>query len=220
MGVRLVGDAYRLAKIEHYLRQAEEYYQMARYKAACAVTERVFKIDPGNTSAESLKKRIAVQLSILEGRYPSLEEAGSSGLPMIQRKRKGVVLLVDQDERILVRLAFTLRRYGFEVVSASNYGEAVETMKSIKPDIIVSEVNFEDGSSGLDLFLWLRTGEETWSIPFVFLATRIHRDVLIAGKRLGVDDFLSKPVDDDVVAASVTNCLGKARRMNGSFRVP
>jgi DNA-binding response OmpR family regulator len=52
-------------------------------------------------------------------------------------------------------------------------------------------------------------------MPFLFLATRIDRDTLIAGKRLGVSDFVLKPLDDDLVIASILNCLSRNGR-NGA----
>jgi DNA-binding response OmpR family regulator len=50
-------------------------------------------------------------------------------------------------------------------------------------------------------------------IPFVFLAARIDRETLIAGKRFGVDDFLQKPVDAEVILASIVNCLSRRRAL-------
>lgn len=204
------GDAYRLAKIEHYLRQSEECFQMARYSAAMKSLDHIFVLEPENAAAASLKKRIRVQLSILQRQNGHLEgNGGENGRP--RKRRKGVVMVIDQDERVLIRLSETLRKYGLETVSACNYAEAVDTLGSITPDLILSEINFEGGPAGFDLFLWLRSGQATRMIPFVFHATRVDREVLIAGKRLGVDDFVVKPVDEDVVAASILNCLARAR---------
>jgi len=211
----LTGESYKLAKIEHYLRQAEECFQMCRYSASMKVLDTVCGLEPANASAASLKKRIWFQVSALEGR-PTPPEGNGAIQPKGRRNRKGVILLADQDERILMRLSETLRKYGFDVVSAVNYVDALETMKYIVPDVVVSEVNFESGPAGFDLFLWLRSSAPTQTIPFVFLATRIDREVLIAGKRLGVDDFLVKPVDEAVVAASILNCLTRARKSHKS----
>ncbi|HCV42607.1 MAG TPA: hypothetical protein DGH68_03915 [Bacteroidetes bacterium] len=78
--------------------------------------------------------------------------------------------------------------------------------------MVVSEVNFENGSLGYDLYLWIRTNIGTERLPFLFLATRIDRDTLIAGKRLGVSDFILKPLDEDLVVASVLNCLARKKK--------
>jgi PleD family two-component response regulator len=72
---------------------------------------------------------------------------------------------------------------------------------------VVSEVNFEAGPRGFDLFLWMRSTPSFKDIPFLFHATRIDRDILIAGKRFGVDDFIVKPADGEVIAAAVAQTL-------------
>jgi DNA-binding response OmpR family regulator len=59
----------------------------------------------------------------------------------------------------------------------------------------------------------LKTNSGNEDLPFLFLATRIDRDTLIAGKRFGVDDLILKPVDDDVVIASVINSLSRRKTM-------
>lgn len=122
-------------------------------------------------------------------------------------------MIVDQDERLLVSLTGTLRRYGFMAIAASSYDEAVESYAMVKPEVVISEVNFETGPRGFDLYLWLKTNSGNEDLPFLFLATRIDRDTLIAGKRFGVDDLILKPVDDDVVIASVINSLSRRKIM-------
>jgi PleD family two-component response regulator len=209
-GVTSTSDLYKIARIEHYLRQAEDLFRMSRYHAARKALQRVQGIDPGNTSVESLLKRIDYQMLVLQRRNGYEEvRGGARGNPV---KRRRIVMLVDQDENVLTRLSDRLRKYGFEPVAASDYQEAIDTLGTVTPDVMISEVNFENGPAGFDLFLWVRSSPHLQRIPFMFLATRIDREVLIAGKRLGVDDFLVKPMDDDVVAASVANCFSRGRR--------
>ena len=202
-------EVYKLAKIEHYLRRAESCFQMARYTAAGKALNAVLELSPVDIAANLLSKRIELQLSLLQNRNGhSLDTSG-----MVRRRSKRrIILIVDQDERVLFRLSNKLRKFGFDTVSALNCSEALETVGQITPDLVISEVNFEDGPTGYELFSELRSRPATRRVPFLFLAIRIDREVLIAGKRLGVDDFLFKPVDDDVVAASVTNCVSRSRK--------
>ncbi|MCZ6776192.1 MAG: response regulator, partial [Ignavibacteria bacterium] len=196
---------FHRAKVEHYLHRAEDFAQMARYNAALKTLETVFSLDPENSAGKSLKKRVQYCLtSLLElsRDYQPCDSSKDSG-----RQRRRLVMIIDQDERILISLTESLRKYGLEAIAASSYKEAVDTITKIKPDLVISEVNFADGPAGFDLFLWVRTNTSTQVIPFLFLATRIDRDTLIAGKRLGVDDFILKPFDVDVVTSFIRNCL-------------
>ncbi len=122
-----------------------------------------------------------------------------------------LAVVVDQDERLLAHLATEMPRHGYRLAGAASFEEATEILSLVSPDIVVSEVNFDVGSRGFDLFLWLRTHNVLARTPFIFQATRIDSDVLLAGKRFGVDDFLLKPVDGAVLAASATHAIHQRR---------
>jgi DNA-binding response OmpR family regulator len=118
---------------------------------------------------------------------------------------------VDQDERVLTGLSSTLRRHGYRYYGAASYDEATEAMSTLAADLVVSEVNFDTGARGFDLFLWMRSIPPFKDVPFLFHATRIDRDILIAGKRFGVDDFIVKPADGEVIAAAITQTLARRK---------
>jgi PleD family two-component response regulator len=211
----VAGRTFKQAKIEHYLQRAEEFLQMARFGAALGTLKTVCQLDPENSAAKSLNKRIEYFIRSLTSTSFIAEREGSDGSETAgnhKRRRNELLLIVDQDERVLTSLTSTLRRYGFGAVGAGSYNEAIEAMSTYRPDMVVSEVNFENGSVGYDLFLWIRTNVETRELPFLFLATRIDRDTLIAGKRLGVSDFILKPLDEDLVIASILNCLTRMKK--------
>jgi CheY-like chemotaxis protein len=203
-------ESYRQAKIEHYLERVEEYVQMARYDIARKTIESVFRLDPENSAGIVLLKAIEESLNAIQHRHNGAPPSGNgNGSP--KRKRTELVLVVDQDERLLVSLIASLRHYGFQVLGAASYDEALEILAIVRPEVVVSEVNFESGPRGFDLYTWLKNNLSDHEIPFLFLAARIDRDVLIAGKRFGVDDFILKPIDNEVVTASIANCLARRR---------
>ena len=207
-------EAYRRAKVEHFLQHVREYVEMGRYLAARKTLETVLSLDRENEEAKNhcqfVDDFLAKALHRNQNGH-SGNNGGSNG-PLKQR-RSELVMIVDQDERLLVSLTGTLRRYGFMAIAASSYDEAVESYAMVKPEVVISEVNFDTGPRGFDLYLWLKTNSGNEDLPFLFLATRIDRDTLIAGKRFGVDDLILKPVDDDVVIASVINSLSRRKTM-------
>ena len=205
-------DAYRRAKADHYLQRAEEYVLMARYGIARKTLETVFSLDPENEACEALRQTIEEHIQKIRERANGIPDVGTgrgNGSPRLSRRE--LVLIVDQDEQLLISLHDSLRRDGFQTIGAGNYEEAIEVLNSVTPDIVISEVNFESGPRGFDLYLWVKTNDKMEGLPFVFLAAKFDRDVLIAGKRFGVDDFILKPVDNDVVTASVVNCLARRK---------
>ncbi|MBM2839912.1 MAG: response regulator receiver modulated diguanylate cyclase [Bacteroidetes bacterium] len=210
--ILMLNESFHQAKIEHYLKRAEEYLQMARYSKALKTIQTVFALDEDNSAGKSLQKRVEYYLDSIGQSRRRLESNNGTPDSHLRRKRQELVLIIDQDERVLTTLVSGLRKYGFEAIAAAGYDEAVETLVSYRPDLVVSEVNFENGPVGFDLFLWVRTNIATQEIPFLFLATRIDRDMLIAGKRLGVNDFIMKPLDEALVTASVINCLTRKKK--------
>jgi CheY-like chemotaxis protein len=209
-------NTFRQAKVDHYLMRAEEFVRMSRFLMANRTLQKVLALDPENRTAKSLEKRIEYSFTLLSfHEAPSGSSTVSSDIAVQRHRRNQLVMVVDQDERALLALTERLRLHGFDVVCAAGYLEAIETLGSFKPIVIVSEVNFENGSVGFDLYLWIRTNSTTSDTPFLFLATKVDRDTLIAGKRLGVDDFILKPLDEDVVTASIMQCLARRKKLNG-----
>jgi CheY-like chemotaxis protein len=50
-------------------------------------------------------------------------------------------------------------------------------------------------------------------VPIIFLTAKATRDDIVQGKRLGVDDYLTKPVDYDLLLATVEASLGQVFRV-------
>ena len=214
-------EQFRQAKIEHFLERAEDLRRMARFPAARRAVDLALALDPGNPPCLVIREEIDQILADMghrgtgggsvAGHESHLGDNGN-GRQGGGLKRGELVLMVDQDEQVLLRFAASLRRHGYRFLGAGSYEEALEVLPLQRPDIVVSEVNFEQGALGFDLFLWMRTNVPFVETPFLFHATRIDRDVLIAGKRFGVDDFIVKPADDDVIAAAVAQSLLRRRQ--------
>jgi CheY-like chemotaxis protein len=203
-------EAFRRAKVEHFLQHVRDHVDMGRYLAGLKTLDTVFGLDPSNEEGNLLKGTIDDLVAHILKRTTNGKREKADGTPARSR-RSDLVMIVDQDERLLTSLTGTLRRYGFMAIGASSYEEALETFSMFRPEVVISEVNFETGPKGFDLYLWLKTNSGNQDVPFLFLATRIDRETLIAGKRFGVDDLIMKPVDDDVVIASVINCISRKK---------
>jgi CheY-like chemotaxis protein len=209
-------EAYLKAKIEHWLDRAQECLQMSRYKAALRALEPVFPLDPTNKEAEELRKNAE---ECLKAALHRLNGEAREGNGSHASRHTELIMIVDQDERLLMALSGTFRRFGYRTIAADGYEEAMETLSVARPDLVISEVNFDSGPRGFDLFLWLKTNGQHNNTAFMFLAARLEREALIAGKRFGVDDFLLKPVDAEVVATMAMSCLSRNKKqaMPASF---
>ena len=197
-------EVFLQMKIDHFLKRGEECCAMARYPPARRMLDAALALDPAHAATLALGDRINREFSRV---------ANHDGGSVHSRtgQKEDLIVVVDQDERVLTGFAEALVRRGFRFAGAATYEEAVELLSIVVPDIIVSEVNFDTGARGFDLFLWMRTNAALANVPFLFHATRIDRDVMIAGRRFGVDDFLVKPVDGELLAAAATTVLHRRR---------
>ena len=207
----LTPDEFRRAKAEHFLEHAEACLGMSRFSAAREAISKAAELLPDAEPHRELSRVVAERLERLlhhrNGKGNGLQE------PRSPRERPKTVLLVDQDERVLTSLSRSLQREGLETVGASSLEEALAVLAMVQPDIVVSEVNFANGPEGLELFHRIRSSGGLSATAFIFLAARLDHDTLVAGKRFGVDDFIAKPADDDLVVASIHNCLARRRTL-------
>jgi CheY-like chemotaxis protein len=206
-------EAYLKAKVEHWIDRARECLQMSRYQASLQALEPVFRLDPMNKEGGEIRREAQEMLrSVLQKPNGN----GKDGVGAHASRRPELIMVVDQDEMLLTALTATFRRFGFRTIAADSYEEAMETLATAHPDLVISEVNFASGPRGFDLFLWLKTNGQHNNAAFIFLAARLDREALIAGKRFGVDDFLLKPVDAEVVATMAMSCLSQNRRVTAT----
>lgn len=115
------------------------------------------------------------------------------------------ILVVDDEPVIVKLLTVTLEKYGYEVVSASDGGEAISKVALDGPDLILLDINMP-GMDGFQALEILKKDEDTAMIPVVML-TGMHkdRDDRLRCLELGADDFLTKPFDEHELVIRIRN---------------
>jgi diguanylate cyclase (GGDEF)-like protein len=120
------------------------------------------------------------------------------------------ILCIDDDADQAAYLCSILRHSGYDVESvqaAARFDGAVETFR---PDLILLDINLEDGN-GLDLARRVRENELVAALPIVFVTGRRSIESRIDGMRAGGDDYLVKPVQSDLLLATVASRLERAQ---------
>lgn len=120
---------------------------------------------------------------------------------------RGNILVVDSNEDMLIEISSKLRENYYAVISAGTADEAMESIKTIVPDIILSELSLEGQLSGFDFYEFIRSTPSTKQIPFIFMAGEPDRSIILIGKRLGVDEFITKPLDYEFLLAVISGKL-------------
>lgn len=114
-------------------------------------------------------------------------------------KNQFVILIVDDEVRILHFLRSKLRAAGYEVLTASDGVEALEMIHNNEPDLIVLDLIMPK-MSGLELLKELRTFSST---PVIILSAKGADRDKIEGLKLGADDYLPKPFNPDELLARI-----------------
>lgn len=128
------------------------------------------------------------------------------------------VLCVEDEPEILRDLAEELAEHGFCIDKAENAEVALERIEQELPDLVVCDVQMP-GMNGIELLETLRArGNAQSLVPFVFLTAFNDRATMISGRRAGADDYLVKPIDYDLLIATVESHLQNARHRHAAAR--
>jgi two-component system alkaline phosphatase synthesis response regulator PhoP/two-component system response regulator VicR len=102
-------------------------------------------------------------------------------------------ILVVDDERHIVRLVeVNLQRAGYEVVTAYDGIEALEKVKSEKPDMLVLDVMMPR-KDGFEVLQDLQANPATADIPVIMLTAKAQDADIFKGWSSGVSSYLTKP---------------------------
>jgi two-component system OmpR family response regulator len=103
------------------------------------------------------------------------------------------IAIVEDDPAIRANYAEALQRHGFEVASFGGAAEALAAMKTRLPDLALIDIGLgADPDGGFALCRELRALSA--SLPIIFLTARDSDFDVVAGLRLGADDYLTKDV--------------------------
>jgi CheY-like chemotaxis protein len=115
------------------------------------------------------------------------------------------ILLVD-DTLTVTALEKAILGAEYDYLEARNGAEALERAVGGRPDIILMDINMPV-MNGIESLRLLKRESTTAHIPVVMVSTRSEREALDLCRSLGCADFLTKPFDPDLLAATVKRLL-------------
>jgi chemosensory pili system protein ChpA (sensor histidine kinase/response regulator) len=120
------------------------------------------------------------------------------------------VLVVDDDPDFVKVAAKILQKAGYEVVSASNGAKALQTMRSNPPDVVLLDIMMAYILDGLDVSREMAEDPTLKDIPVIMVTslTGVKGSGLFPTDEYApVDEWLSKPVEADVLLRRVSEAL-------------
>jgi DNA-binding NtrC family response regulator len=119
------------------------------------------------------------------------------------------ILVVDDDATFRMTTAALLESDGYEVDSAPDGQQAVERLKNHQFDLLLVDLRMP-GIDGISLVEALRL----WGhgVPILMISGFGTVETAVRALQTGVDDFLQKPVEPDVLSARVADLLERRPR--------
>jgi len=126
----------------------------------------------------------------------------------------GSVLVLDDEIPFLTLIKGLLSEGGYYCFTATTGEEGLQLLDTMTPDIVICDINFtKPNMSGFAFYEKFRSIDRFLSTPFIFLSA-LDQDVLVrTGKKLGADDYLLKPIDTEMLLATVEGKLRRSREL-------
>jgi two-component system, cell cycle response regulator len=107
--------------------------------------------------------------------------------------RSPQILVVDDDPDTVAILSRHLQREGFVPLAANSGAECLKMVQENEVDVILLDLMMPE-MDGFQVCKALKNNPETAEIPVIMITARDDMDARAEGMRLGVSDFLAKPV--------------------------
>ena len=123
--------------------------------------------------------------------------------------KKVSILFVDDEKDVLDSFRAGLTERGYDIVTALTGAEALEILNSYIPDIIFADLRMQP-MNGFDLFHQVKKDSKLSRIPFFFLTAVNDFLAQKYGEKLGVDAYITKPVDLDSLDTLIKNKISES----------
>ncbi len=124
---------------------------------------------------------------------------------------KGTILYVEDnpDNRMLVRRVLQAEKY--DLMEATNAGQALNMLQSSRPDLILMDINMPD-MDGYTLTTHIKSMSGFEQIPIIAITANVMRGDREKTLQAGCDGYIQKPIDIDQLTREIEKFL--ARRAN------
>lgn len=116
------------------------------------------------------------------------------------------ILIIEDDLDVARELAFSLKKWDFEVELVAAFHDIVKEFIEKRPSLILMDINlpYYDG------FYWCEKIREHSKVPILFLSSRDSNMDIIMGMNNGGDDYITKPFSVEVLISKINALLRRS----------
>ncbi len=118
--------------------------------------------------------------------------------------KKTKIMIVDDDPGILYSLSLTLRKEGYEVVTAADGKECLQLIKKEDPQVVYMDIAMPE-VNGLEALQQLK--EQGIDIPVIVMTGHGTMQNAIRAVQLGVYEYVTKPLDREKIKLTTKRAL-------------
>lgn len=114
-----------------------------------------------------------------------------------------LILCCEDEPQLLRDITDELREAGYRVVGALNGVELLAQLEHCNPDLLLCDIMMPEADGYAVLAGFRRDYPHLAHVPLIFLSALSMTEAVIRGKRAGADDYLTKPIDYDLLLSTI-----------------
>lgn len=119
---------------------------------------------------------------------------------------KGKVLYIEDNKDNMTLVKRVLEVEGYEVIGAENGAEGLAKARSLRPDLVITDINLPD-IDGYEITETLKRETKTAHIPVIAMTANVMKKDREQVHEVGCDGYIAKPIDIDALPEQVENFL-------------
>ena len=170
----------------------------------------------------SIKVHDMAAIEALKERYGITPEEASglekTLLSLFQRAAtRGTIFICDDDSELVDMLKIRLQDEGYDIITANSLATAGEILETTTPDLILCDIQFKgEQGDGFTFFKQSQQKPHLRKIPFILMSGLDEGLFIRTGAQLGIDDYLTKPLDLELLVAVIEGKLKKYKALRNT----
>lgn len=119
------------------------------------------------------------------------------------------ILIIEDDVTFSLMLSTWLGKKGFAVNTAATIKDAMQKLKAVSCDLIISDLRLPDGD-GMELLQWKK--EASPETPFIMMTSYAEIQTAVQAIKSGASDYIAKPVNPNDLLAKINDLLDGAKK--------